>query len=138
MNTHSAVITLRRASKLMRERAHAATPGPWVSLDGGDRLIHDPGHDLDPPVYVVDEPMSNAANAEHIAAMHPGVALALAGWLDAEADAHQACAVLAATAESGELAVGGTPVRIEVGLSTLGDALAVAVAYLNEHPGDPA
>lgn len=65
---------VRRAALLMQERAYAATIGPWVSLDGGDRLIHDPGHDLDKPIYVVDEPMSNAANTEHIAALDPVVA----------------------------------------------------------------
>jgi hypothetical protein len=74
--------TIRRAADLMRTRAAAATRGPWLSMDGGDRLVHDPGHDLDPPEYVVDEPMSNAANAEHIAGMDPLVAKATAGLLE--------------------------------------------------------
>lgn len=74
--------TIRRAADLMRTRAAAATRGPWLSMDGGDRLVHDPGHDLDPPEYVVDEPMSSAANAEHIAGMDPLVAVAMANVLE--------------------------------------------------------
>lgn len=59
------------------------TPGPWLSLDGGDRIIHDgPSIEFGRADYVIDEPVGNAANAELIAAMHPGVGLALADWLD--------------------------------------------------------
>lgn len=77
------------ASKL---RAHLAepelTPGPWLSMDHGDRLLYDgPGADDKPPMYVVDEPMSNGANADYIAAMHPGVGHALAKLLE-EAASH--------------------------------------------------
>lgn len=78
---HQAEVILR-AALLMRSRAEAATRGPWLSMDGGDRLVHDPGHDLDPPEYVVNEPMSNAANAEHIASWHPLVALQVAEFLE--------------------------------------------------------
>ena len=75
---------LRQAAAQMRATAQKATPGPWTSLDNGDRLIHEhPGSD--DFTYVVDEPMSNGANAAHIAAWHPGVALAVADWLDATA-----------------------------------------------------
>ncbi|MGW1998409.1 hypothetical protein [Embleya sp. NPDC001921] len=82
LRTEQPADTIRRAADLMRTRATAATRGPWLSMDGGDRLVHDPGHDLDPPEYVVDEPMSNAANAEHIAGMDPLVAVAVAGLLE--------------------------------------------------------
>lgn len=58
------------------------TPPPWLSMDRGDRLVHDPGHDDDAPVYVVDEPMSNGANAEWIALLHPGVGEHLADAFD--------------------------------------------------------
>lgn len=63
------------------------TPGPWLSMDRGDRLLwNGPGaHDL-PPRYVVDEPMSNAANAEWIAAVDPTVGAALANWLESAAE----------------------------------------------------
>lgn len=59
------------------------TPGPWLSMDRGDRVLwNGEGAEDQPPMYVVDEPMSNGANAAYIAAMHPGVGLALAQWLD--------------------------------------------------------
>jgi hypothetical protein len=76
---------LHRAATHLRQLATAdqITPGPWLSMDHGDRLLWDgPGADDLPPRYVVDEPMSNAANAAYIAAMHPGVGVALAAWLD--------------------------------------------------------
>lgn len=79
----TAVHTLHRAAALIRERAEAATRGPWLSLDDGDRIIRD--HD-GPVEYVVDEPMSHAGNAAHIATWHPIIALIVADWLDAIAD----------------------------------------------------
>ncbi|MEV6737914.1 hypothetical protein AB0N14_13665 [Streptomyces sp. NPDC051104] len=80
---------LRAAAEKLRAIAtHPdVTPGPWLCLDGGDRIIHDgPGIEFGPADYVVDEPVSNSANAELIAAMHPGVGAALADWLTATAD----------------------------------------------------
>jgi hypothetical protein len=80
--------TLTAAADKLRQLATNpdVTPGPWLSMDGGDRLLWDgPGADDLPPRYVVDEPMSNSANAELIAAMHPGVASALADLLEQEA-----------------------------------------------------
>lgn len=77
---------LRRAATRLRESALAATGGSWCSLDGGDRLVsfsEDGRTQLD---YVVDEPMSNAANAAYIATVHPPVALALAELLDHVSD----------------------------------------------------
>lgn len=59
------------------------TAGPWLSMDNGDRLLRNqPGDEDQAPVYVVNEPMSNGANAAYIAAMHPGVGAALADMLD--------------------------------------------------------
>lgn len=81
---------LRAAATKLRARLTAPelTPGPWLSLDHGDRLLYDgPGAEDEPPMYVVDEPMSNGANASYIAAMHPGVGAALADWLDRMAEA---------------------------------------------------
>jgi hypothetical protein len=81
---------IREAAQVMRQRAKAATAGPWESLDDGDRLVAwklDPSGQFDDDFdYVVDEPISNAANAEHIASWHPGVALAVARWLKCAAD----------------------------------------------------
>ncbi len=75
---------LRRAAAKLREHASTPmlTPGPWVCLDRGDRIVHLDGDDYE---YVVDEPVSNSANAELIALMDPIVVLAVAEWLDATA-----------------------------------------------------
>ncbi|WNI15560.1 hypothetical protein [Actinacidiphila sp. ITFR-21] len=78
-----------------RLRAHLTdpqlTPGPWLSLDHGDRLLRNqPGDEDRAPVYVVDEPMSNGANADYIELVHPGVGAALAAWLDSAAHGWEA------------------------------------------------
>jgi hypothetical protein len=63
------------------------TAGPWLSLDHGDRLLRNqPGDEDREPIYVVDEPISNGANADYIEAMHPGVGEALAAWLESAAE----------------------------------------------------
>lgn len=64
----------------------ADAPGPWISMAGGDRLVHDPGHDLDPPVYVVREPLDSAEAAEHFALMDPHVAARVYDLLEGIAD----------------------------------------------------
>lgn len=86
---------LREAAALLRERAEAATPGPWAadvwpvrkrSPQTGRLLTIDPADgtqgtvDLIPTdgVYGVME----GADAVYIALMAPPVALALADWLD--------------------------------------------------------
>jgi hypothetical protein len=87
---------LREAATLVRERAQAATPGPWVHVghgtdgafmgcgyvitdaegcEGGD--IAGPTGDLYPRGGY--SPRDDMA---WIASMHPGVGLALAAWLD--------------------------------------------------------
>lgn len=89
---------LRAAAKKIRNIATKATPGPWVSLEHGDRIVRDPAvtwaeADDDPcgegaPLeYVIDEPLEyNRDNGDHIALWHPGVAELVAAWLDDEAD----------------------------------------------------
>lgn len=93
---------LRRAAALMRERAQAATEGPWSAADEHELL---PGAD---PAWCVSqmrpgwEQMSptdgyvgdlaetslggrdprDGPNAEHIASWDPLVALAVADWLE--------------------------------------------------------
>ena len=82
---------LRAAAKLMRERAEAATPGPWhafshtedwyVGSRGYGQVttgIHD-----EPGVADVVLIERDHADAGHIASWHPAVALAVADWLDA-------------------------------------------------------
>lgn len=127
MNDQAPADTIRHAITRLRDSAADATPGPWTSLDGGDRLIHEHDDGFD---YVVDEPMSNAANAWYIALMNPLVAVALADWLEAELLVHEQAGALALAATSGEVHIGGHVARVEVGLSTLDKALAVARALV--------
>jgi hypothetical protein len=82
---------LRAAAKLMREGAEAASPGPWHQLCMGSEgcsVIND-GH-LRERKHVSfsgrKEWKADHADAEYIASMHPLVALAVADWLDAEAE----------------------------------------------------
>lgn len=91
---------VREAARLMRERAQAATPGPWSPDETGTvcavadlRPGDGPGGKILPP----DGPMEVAEcyrnerrgerghNAAHIASWHPAVALAIADLLYAVA-----------------------------------------------------
>ena len=85
--------TMRRAAKLMRERAEAATPGPWECAGAGD-ITHglqvvEGGIRRADWVASVDTGDGDLAaagtdesNALHIASWHPLVALAVADSLD--------------------------------------------------------
>jgi hypothetical protein len=82
--------TLRRAAALIRERAEKATPGPWSAA----RSMGEDLHWGRMQFTTLDAPDRNLfaiagmplADAEHIAAWHPAVALAAATWLEHEAD----------------------------------------------------
>jgi hypothetical protein len=73
----------------MRERAEAASEGPWWVDFGGEY-----GSRFALITGILREPYGdNGLNcgqdhdtAQHIAGMHPGVALAVAAWLDTVAD----------------------------------------------------
>lgn len=70
---------LRRAAALMRERAEAATPGPWSNRRGpGEHVVR---HDSGAPLAATN----TRADRRHIASWHPLVALAVADWLEAQA-----------------------------------------------------
>lgn len=100
--------TLRRAAALMRERAEAATPGPWTARPTS--TTHSiTGHGRN--VVVTPQTRVSEPNTQHIASWHPAVALAVADWLDTEAN----------HIESGYGQRGGQP-------------LAVARLYLGEVP----
>ncbi len=83
------VETLRAAARLMRERAQAATPGPWdraedVALGRGHEgnfLANWQGEYLRGVGDTGDGAQADA-DAVHIASWHPAVALAVADWLD--------------------------------------------------------
>ena len=70
-----------------------ATPGPWQAvMEGGDWLVSSVSHGLvasgihdEPDVDILSLVERDQRDAEHIAAMHPLVGLALADWLEREA-----------------------------------------------------
>lgn len=71
---------LRRAASLMRERAEAATKGPWTTDVG--LIISNPGPNAKYVADCYDEPEASADDAKHVASWHPAVALAVADLLD--------------------------------------------------------
>ncbi len=98
--------TLRRAAASMRERAEAATAGPWESWQDAhaQAIVSEVGRRS---FGVVAEPSRGPsdygeANAGHIASWHPAVALAVADWLDAES---KRAADYASSARAAALAV---------------------------------
>lgn len=137
MTTETPAETLRRAAALMRQRAEAASSGPWRTHD---TYVHDGGYtaavlvgegnEVRPVAWVpsfsgVPSELEKRAwpDAEYIAAMHPGVALAVADQWDAVADL---AAVSLGHYEDGVLVHAGQPTAIET------SALAAARAFLGE------
>jgi hypothetical protein len=87
--------TLRRAAALMRQHAQAASPGPWIS-DDSDQCwrLHSAPDPHWPTMQILKAPKRHQcpqyeeywpepADARHITAWHPGVALTVANLLDA-------------------------------------------------------
>lgn len=77
---------LREAAAVLRERAEAATPGPWgIGIDDDPRTVSS----VDPYNWIADTSgnPNEYMDAAYIATMHPDVGLALADWLDDEAPA---------------------------------------------------
>ena len=87
---------LRAAAKAMRERAEAAQPGPWSietwkGMGGTYASVMVPFGPGAPTAKKGLTAMSklgtqNAGTAAHIASWDPPMALAVADWLDAEAE----------------------------------------------------
>jgi hypothetical protein len=77
--------TIRRAAALMRQRAEAASPGPWhvelLGAKGYPQRISNASATVIGQTYT--SPTYAPANAEHIASWHPLVALAAAVVLEA-------------------------------------------------------
>lgn len=116
---------LREAAALMRQRAEAATPGPWERRWGFPAYVSGPG-----PTVTINDLTGDTEieDAEHIASWHPAVALAVADWLDAAyADWHHS-----------EHSLSAASVRAMSGGQNLPDgmALAVARAYLGRSADD--
>ena len=120
--------TLRSAAALMRERANAASPGPWHEMclgSEGCSVLND-GR-LRERKHVSfsgrKEWKADHADAEYIAGMSPLVGLALADWLDKEAE------------RAGELSGYEDSAAYPLMLSGYRHPLAVARAFLGEAPG---
>lgn len=82
-NSETPTEVLARAASLMRERAKAATPGPWTATDRYPHVVMQPDGESMVSTNLAALP---AADAAHIAGWHPAVALAVAEWLDLAAD----------------------------------------------------
>lgn len=132
VSTETPAETLRRAAEMMRAAANLATAGPYVVIPtGGHVEIFGRDH-----FWVAqagcDETTQAHHDARYIAAMHPGVALAVAAWLQAEADAHDS-GMAASNALAGYLEEAGAGEHhVQVAVSTLDQALAVARIFLRE------
>ncbi len=96
LNVEDPAEAMRRAAKLMRERAQAAPEGPWSMRDiwgphvrdgltRAARIVNDADDTVIEPSRYGDDLVARPGAFEHIAWMHPGVALAVADWLDFEA-----------------------------------------------------
>jgi hypothetical protein len=95
MTAESPAETIRRAAKLMRERAEAATPGPWWSDQGEDcwRLFAETGPGMH-PLQLIKAPKRGTVYAEYwpdaadnawITSFSPEDGVRLADWLDSAA-----------------------------------------------------
>lgn len=81
---------LRQASGEMRRLAEAATPGPWVVITDHHRAlgVREVSVWSESDKRYVTEDVFTAgnspflANANHVASWNPGVAMAVAAWLD--------------------------------------------------------
>jgi hypothetical protein len=90
MPEQSPAETLRAAASLLRQRAEKATPGPWKPMVLGSEgyLVHrDSGTIRERgrgrvARFGCKDWDADRADAEYVAAMHPLVGVALAGWLD--------------------------------------------------------
>ena len=125
--------TLRRAAEKLRGLAGAATEGPWaVGKSGMSVWVEAASRDM----FVADTGDQGnefaEADAAFTAAMHPGVALLLADWLDAEAGAHEGGMATSEGVCNLLAVVGAGEHTIQVAVSTLGQALAVARTILGE------
>lgn len=116
---------LRHAAFHMRDRAFAATPGPWLARRSGVVGVEQPaeigGHMLFESWQCDDGNHADKRreDAEHIASWHPSVALAVADWLEHCAE----------VTENKEVSFG-----LRVAINS--HALIVARAYLAQRKGD--
>lgn len=98
---------LHEAAALMRERAEVAAHGPWTTVLDQVYAVHGPA------TWILS---GGIDEARHAASWHPGVALAVADWLEHVVARSQT-----------RISLGGKPGPV---WSHERDALAVARAYL--------
>jgi len=137
--TESPADLLCRAASLMRDRAHAATPGPWAYT--GDAVVEQapdapvPGGDYHLIAEMdrcEDHPFRRHQDAAHIASWHPRVALWVALWLDTEAE--QAARYISDPHGPLEPECGRCGGYLNMDCTCWDSALAVARTYLGEEP----
>lgn len=128
---------LRRAATLMRECAEAATQGPWRAVAGtwqGESfaaVVAPEGDPSDAETWLMATgrgSICQEADARHAAFWHPGVALAVAGWLEDRAG--DAASAIAAPGGKWDTGWCDDP----PGIAT---ALHIARIYLGETPESP-
>jgi hypothetical protein len=126
---------LRAAAELLRERAAAATPGPWRW-----------GRDLDPSKAVAISPdhwtvfrEARADDARWTQLMSPAVAEMLASMLEAEADCQDSIADVKEIMPRLVDSIAGEPIEstMSVSIDTSGPALAFADYLLTDTEGTP-
>lgn len=76
---------LRQAATKARKVAGRATAGPWFADIGAFAFVMAPDLPDGESVAMVCD--ADAGNTEHLSLWHPAVALAVADWLDSEAEA---------------------------------------------------
>jgi hypothetical protein len=118
---------IREAARLMRQRAEAATEGPWTAHPDGLVWAERLGDPVSGSTEIED--------AEHIASWHPSVVLLVADWLDGVADDHRG--VERVDEQAGECVVStvSSDFKRRTTARHILPALAVARAYLRELDG---
>lgn len=81
--TETSADTIRRAATLLRERATVARPGPWRTGTHAHRTLYTRATPGQPKTGELSGLMDTPADAAHTAALHPGVAIAIADLLEA-------------------------------------------------------
>lgn len=121
---------LRRAAALMRERAEAATRGPWRSENypnGQAPLVIGEGMAV---AETFDK--THLSDANHIASWHPGVAVPIADWLDWVAHCREVIDGVAARVREQMREPKGPGKASQMFEDTEVHALTIARAYLGE------
>ncbi|MGV9271497.1 hypothetical protein ACWDRR_43425 [Kitasatospora sp. NPDC003701] len=128
----AALLTAAAAKLRAAVSAPYVQPGPWVVHQANGFLRVDDDRDTTREAWTVksgaDLAEENRGTAEYIALMHPGVGLALADWLEREAEIWTAC-------ETAKAEVAPKGYKLSWGINTHAEALAVARTVLGQDGG---